>query len=159
MDKKLFRKLKLGEKLVEMQEYQYGNTNVIKLTVYTCKRKGIFSNRVSEYTPPFFFKNKEFAEEFLKYWDEFDIEYMHDKTIYMYLEKNPRKKYCMVNEYDGIESDFPIRSSDINCGVWGGKLFFDGQSGTKFYYTNIYTIDRVPIETKNKYVFKMIKEN
>lgn len=155
MDENLLKKLKPGEKLVEMQEYKYGRITAIDVTVYTCKHKGLFSKKIVKYTPPFFFVSKEFAEEFLKHWDEFDIEIGFGGKIFMYLYKNPINKYCMVNEYISNTTDDVLRR---DRGVWGGRLFTSGYVGGKFYYTDIYAKDLIPIETDKHYVFKMIEE-
>ena len=77
MTKEELNNLKVGEKLVDIQEYYYGTNGKIlayKVTIYTCVKYLLFFKKIKEYTFPFYFVSKEFALEFLKVYENYKFE-------------------------------------------------------------------------------------
>ena len=85
MTKEELNKLKVGEKLVDIQEYYYGTNGKIlayKVTIYTCVKYLLFFKKIKEYTFPFYFVSKEFALEFLKVYENYKFEYINISKDY-----------------------------------------------------------------------------
>ena len=88
MDKDILNSLKLGEKVADIQEHYWGQNGeklVYKVTIYTCKSL-LFGKYISKYEYPFYFKTKEFAEEFIQVHDKykFDEFYRTDYADHTY---------------------------------------------------------------------------
>ena len=171
MDKEILKNTKPGEKLVEMLEYTQHGETVYQVTVYLCK-KGLFRKRFSKFRYPFYFKTKEFAEEFLKYYDEFIIvstSYWdkHDigcyglahrkeiDTVFVMIDSDKQKRYSEhIGEHAQLQYD----------GVWDGLVCESqhGEYGTHdmymFDFKKIYDRINIAINGTKQYIFKMEAE-
>lgn len=166
MDKQILNNLNIGEHICEMQEYILHKETVIKTTVYTCKKR-LFRKYFDTFEIPFYFKSKELAIEFLKYWDEFEwgsTTYWDNKEKFCYgiNHINGSKCYIMVDDYKLRNSQqFSYKCQLTENGVWGGIICTDGRyytnSPDNVYYTKIFELESLPIETNKTYMFKMIK--
>ena len=171
MDKEILKNTKPGEKLVEMLEYTQHGETVYQVTVHLCK-KGLFGKRFSKFTYPFYFKTKEFAKEFLKYYDEFVIvntSYWNNQDISCYglaHRKEINTLFVMIDsvkqkQYSGLTGKYAQLQYD---GVWDG-LVCESQYGEyathdmyMFDFKKIYDKINVAINGTKRYIFKMETE-
>ena len=180
MTKEELNKLKVGEKLVDIQEYYYGTNGKIlayKVTIYTCVKYLLFFKKIKEYTFPFYFVSKEFALEFLKVYENYKFEYIniskdyekpkyaikiYDKNI-----QNQKYNYVLISAYRKISTPESKYDTLINNGVWGGNVCVADNYNLTYWYAHclnyIYINENEKIAAKEgttgkTYSFKMIEE-
>lgn len=166
-----------GEKAVEIQEFQLSATDVIcpgplvyKVTIYSNIKKGFFGNvKYDKYTFPFYFKTKKIIEDFLMHFDYFYIEdgdYWNDGEIKCLMLKIHDYNYTYyMNDYIKSESNVTNNKSQLQeKGIWDGYVVNKEEGRyyiyerNKIYFTDILKLKYIPIETKNAYHYKMIKD-
>lgn len=175
MDKKILKNLKKGEKIVEMTEVILHNETVVSVTVYICTGTNIFGkSKIRIFKFPFYFASKSFAEEFLKYWDYFELchsSYWDGQTIScfaLYVNKQlyNENNYIMVDSHKkkGLSYCKEGKEQLKEYGVWDGRVCrkCDGEYHTFdskiFNYKRILDYENVGTETDKKYIFKMMME-
>ena len=118
--------LKVGEKLVDLQEYYWGENGRIlayKVTIYTCVKHLLFFRKIKEFTFPFYFASKEFALEFLKEHENYIfVEFYSKLKIKFKTIKSPKHKYVMISSYDSPYR--PCSKYDVLKigGIWKGLV-------------------------------------
>lgn len=169
MDKNILNSLNNGEHVVEIKKYMLHNEYVYQVTVYTCI-KILFLKHFKKYTYPFYFASKQFAEEFLKYYDDFRVINAfywdnEDKDCYALEAVNGLGEgtYWMVDEHKFRKDPYAVGKKFHlkDGGVWNGIVNTDARY-TIFYLHNINykeILDRESVlsETDNTYIFKMVK--
>ena len=166
-----------GEKAVEIQEFQLSATDeicpgpmVYKVKIYSNIKKGFFGNvNYDEYTFPFYFKSKKIIEDFLKYFDYFYIKHGtywegEEKLCLMLKLYNYDYSYYMN---DCIKSESKVTNGKSHLrknGIWDGYVvnnndgYYHLYEMNRIYFTDILKLNCIPIETKNIYHYKMIKD-
>lgn len=166
-----------GEKAVEIQEFQLSATNeicpgpmVYKVKIYSNIKKGLFGRvNYDEYNFPFYFKSKSLIEDFLKYFDYFYIKHgyywndgdrlclklkLYDYDYSYYMNDCIKSESNIINnksqlQENGIWDGYVVNNND-------GKYFMFKEK--RIYFTNILKLNCIPIETKNIYHYKMVKD-
>ena len=175
MTKEELNNLKVGEKLVDIQEYYWGpNGNIIayKVTIYTCVKYLLLFKKVKEYVFPFYFASKEFALKFLKEHEKYNIVKFYDKLkIESKTVKSPKHKYVMINSY--ISPYAPCSKYDVLKigGIWKGLVYPIDKNNECWsdrydkygcmYYSYIKEKEQMAAKegtTGKTYSFKMIEE-
>lgn len=121
MDKEILNTLKPGEKAVDIQEYYWGENGhllVYKVTIYKCKKRAIFFKHIEEFTYPFYFASKKFAEEFIQNHEKFQIWAKED-------EYNKTHYYMTVKDYNSKSHKFYM----IDTRYSHGGIFVQLQKG------------------------------
>lgn len=156
MNKEVLDTLKVGEKVADIQEYFHGKNGknlVYKVTIYECIEKRvclIFKNKeIKEYVFPFFFKTKEFAQEFLTQCDNFNLIlgrcyinglYMHAYMLELRNISKLKNRYILVNVHKSLFGDCaPIGENDI----WDGFVNYGPYSLKKNYTINYKDIHQI----------------
>lgn len=170
MDQALLDNLNKGEKLVEMTEYKSHGKLVYCVTVYICYDISFFGKRkIKEYTYPFYFISKAFAEEFLKYWGEFDIvqttywDHENIKDIDCYALVLNEDEYILVDTYKGSISSYKNKAQLGDWGIWAGDVVayeygrYSTDSLWRINYKTIFDIEDIGRSTNKSYIFKMVE--
>ena len=173
MTKEKLLSYKDNERAVEIQEFQLNATDnvcpgptVYKVTIYSNIKKGFFGNvKYNKYTFPFYFNSKKLVEDFLKYFDYFYIEegeywdsgYKNCLKLKIHIFNH---SYYM-NDYIKFDSVAIYNKSQLQeNGIWDGYVVSDNDGlyymSNKIYFTD--TLKCIPIETKNTYYYKMLKD-
>ena len=182
MTKDELNNLKVGEKLVDIQEYYWGCNGKIlayKVTIYTCVKYLLFFKKIKEYTFPFYFVSKEFALKFLKVYENYDFKHVYISqdiygntnfgiSIYVKNIQNQKYNYVLISAYNTIATPEADRDTLINDGIWDGtvctvnnfkKHYWKAEC---FNYTSIIEKEQAAAKegtTGKTYSFKMIEEN
>lgn len=155
-------------KAVEMQEFILQDKIVYKVSVFYNIRKILWKYTCKEYVFPFYFETKEIVQEFLKYWDDFEIvygEYFNNNYRRCYQLKHHNitsNEYWMVDAFKWKQREYYDGYCHLEKGgVWGGIINTDAHyriyQTRNFRFIEIFNIDNIARETSNTYVFKMIK--
>lgn len=146
MNQDTLNSLKPGEKVVDIQEYYWGENGfrlVFKVTVYICTQKyylGIFKKKhIKEYTFPFYFAHKEVAQQYLQYFDNFEIEKIEyvpygftRYETYKLVIKNSKmyKNYYLTDAYITIATPTSKNNRLNPGGIWNGLVNTDESNST-----------------------------
>lgn len=176
MTQEELNKLKVGEKLVDIQEYYWGPNGKIlayKVTIYTCVKYLVFFKKIKEYTFPFYFVSKEFALEFLKVYEKYDFNYIEligcSYGIILTLKnlKIQKFKYVLIDAYKNINTPVSAYDTLIEGGIWGGKIsstcIYSGTHNIKDCFNYSFIEEKEKLAAKEgtigkTYSFKMIEE-
>ena len=180
MTQEKLNNLKVGEKLVDIQEYYWGENGKIlayRVTIYTCVKYLLFFKKIKEFIFPFYFVSKEFALEFLKVYENYKFECINISDIYekpKYVIKiynkniqNQKYNYILISAYHKISTSESERDTLINDGIWGGTVC--AVNNFELHYWKPYCFDYTYIIKKEQnaakegtfgktYSFKMIEE-
>lgn len=173
MTQEELNKLKVGEKLIEMQECTLHDMNVIEVTLYKCV--SVFGFRkIKTYTFPFYFTTKELVESFLKFYNYFEIsqEPLKWNNIIKCISlvvKGQTGKYHMVDEYKNVYYNkhyynYKFKSCALEeKGIWDGKLnntsdIYPRDMNKCYNFMELLDNCNIPIKSEKIYMFKMIEE-
>ena len=169
------KNLKIGEKLVEMQECSLHDMNVIEVTLYECV--SVFGFRkIKTYTFPFYFTSKELVESFLKFYNYFkickDLLRWQDINCISLAVKGQTGKYHMVDEYknvyyNNLNNKYHYRYDSCALeekGIWAGKLnntsdMYPRDMDKCYNFMELLDNCNIPIKSEKTYMFKMIESN
>ena len=157
MNQETLNNLKIGEKVADVQEYFHGKNGkdlVYKVTIFECIEKRILyifkTREIKEYVFPFFFKTKEFAEEFLTQCDNFNVVlnkcYIGGLLMHAYMLEprniaKPKNRYILINKTGNLLGDCsPINA---NNDVWDGFVNYAPFSLRKNYIINYKDITKI----------------
>ena len=130
MNKEVLNNLAIGEKAADIQEYHWGKNGeklVYKVTIYTCKSL-LFGKYTSKYTFPFYFKTREFAEEFVQNHDKYEFKKFHLEdycdTVHVHYKIYPKnvgfkKTKCEYSLVTASIADYNVALLEIG-GIWDG---------------------------------------
>ena len=139
--------LKIGEKLVEMQECTLHDMNVIEVTLHKCV--SIFGFRkIKTYAFPFYFTSKELVNEFLKFYNYFEI------------SQEPLRWF---DEYKCIKHYTSKPCALEEKGIWNGKLndtndMYPSYMNQSYNFMELLDRCNIPVKSEKTYIFKMIEE-
>lgn len=165
------KNLKVGEKLVEMQECTLHDMNVIEVILYECV--SIFGFRkIKTYTFPFYFTTKELIERFLKFYNYFEISkdplrWYDDIKCLSLIIKGQTGKYHMVDEYKNVYNNKHQYNFSpcalVERGIWDGKLnntadMYPTDMDKCYNFMELLDNCNIPIKSEKTYMFKMIEE-
>ena len=187
MTQKELDNLKVGEKLVDLQEYYWGENGKIlayKVTIYTCVKYLLFFKKIKEYTFPFYFVSKEFALEFLKVYEKYDFKYVkfYDDDIYNYGEdydyyngilifnkniQNQKFNYKLISAYHKLSTPETKHDALLVDGIWDGMVCSSDFNKLRHRKADCFDYSSIDIKeqmaakegtTGKTYSFKMIEE-
>lgn len=162
--------LKIGENLVEMQECTLHDMNVIEVTLHKCV--SIFGfKKIKTYIFPFYFTSKELVNEFLKFYNYFEISqeplrWFDDIKCISLIVKGQTRKYHMIDEYKCIYYNKHYISKPCTLeekGIWNGKLndtndMYPDLMDKCYNFMELLDKCNIPIKSEKTYMFKMIEE-